>query len=146
MPGGSPYATLALLHGGEFSWTRFDVHPSVLIGCLALALLYFRAIHRGSGEAGVSGSAEQGAGSREQGAQASPAQILCFTGGLLVMFVALNGPIHELSDYFLFSAHMVQHLLLTLIMPPLLLIGTPAWLMRKLVAPRGVPRSEERRV
>ena len=31
-----------------------------------------------------------------------------------VLLVALNGPMHDLSDYYLFSVHMVQHLLLTL--------------------------------
>ena len=33
-----------------------------------------------------------------------------FVSGLLVMFLSLNGPLHDLSDYYLFSAHMVQHL------------------------------------
>ena len=28
---------------------------------------------------------------------------------------------HDLSDYYLFSVHMVQHLLLTLVFPPLLI-------------------------
>src|SRR5207249_4138645 len=46
----------------------------------------------------------------------------------LVLLVALNGPLHDLSDYYLFSAHMVQHLLLTLVVPPLLLAGTPGWI------------------
>jgi putative membrane protein len=44
---------------------------------------------------------------------------------MAIMLVALQGPLHELSDYFLFSAHMVQHLLIMLVMPPFLLAGTP---------------------
>ena len=32
---------------------------------------------------------------------------------------------HDLSDYYLFSMHMVQHLVLTLLFPPLLLAGIP---------------------
>src|SRR5256885_10840471 len=40
------------------------------------------------------------------------------------LFRSLNGPLHDLGDYYLFSAHMVQHLLLTLGVPPLLLTGT----------------------
>jgi len=51
------------------------------------------------------------------------------------MFFALNGPLHDLSDHYLFSAHMVQHLVLTLAFPPLLLYGTPAWVLRPLLAP-----------
>ncbi len=46
------------------------------------------------------------------------------------MFFALNGPLHDLSDDYLFSAHMVQHLVLTFLVPPLLLIGVPGWMLR----------------
>jgi cytochrome c oxidase assembly factor CtaG len=52
---------------------------------------------------------------------------------MLIMLLALQGPLHELSDYFLFSAHMVQHLLIMLVMPPFLLMGTPDWLIRPLL-------------
>jgi putative membrane protein len=55
-----------------------------------------------------------------------------------VIFVSLNGPLHDLSDKYLFSAHMAQHLLLTLLFPPLLLYGTPAWVVRPILAPRWV--------
>src|SRR2546423_11141947 len=41
------------------------------------------------------------------------------------MLVALVSPLDDLADHFLFSAHMVQHLLLTLGAAPLLLAGTP---------------------
>jgi putative membrane protein len=37
--------------------------------------------------------------------------------------------VHELSDRYLFSAHMVQHLVLTLVVAPLLLLATPAWML-----------------
>jgi putative membrane protein len=49
------------------------------------------------------------------------------------MFFSLNGWLHDLSDYYLFSAHMVQHLLLTLLVPPLLIAGTPGWMLRPLL-------------
>ena len=55
---------------------------------------------------------------------------------LAVLFLALNGPLHNLSDTYLFSAHMAQHLLLTLVFPPLLLYGTPASIVRPLLRPR----------
>ena len=37
-------------------------------------------------------------------------EVACFCGSLLLLLVALNGPIHDLSDYYLFSVHMAQHL------------------------------------
>ena len=49
------------------------------------------------------------------------------------MFIALLSPLHELGDNYLFGAHMVQHLLLMLMAPPLLLLGTPPWLLRPLL-------------
>src|SRR5438034_10789393 len=57
-----------------------------------------------------------------------------------VAFLALDGPLHNLSDNYLFSAHMAQHLVLTLLFPPLLLYGTPAWVVRPLIRPRWLFR------
>jgi putative membrane protein len=47
-----------------------------------------------------------------------------------VLLFALVSPLDPLGDEYLFSAHMTQHLLLTLVVPPLLLLGTPDWLLR----------------
>ncbi len=67
------------------------------------------------------------------GPPAKPWQVACFSAGLLLVLVSLNGPIHDLSDYYLFSIHMLQHLLLTLLLPPLLIAGTPGWLLQPLL-------------
>ncbi len=67
------------------------------------------------------------------GSAAVPAaQIQIFLLGSLTMFAALVSPLDTLAGY-LFSAHMVQHLLLALVAPPLLLAGTPRWLFRPLL-------------
>lgn len=60
-------------------------------------------------------------------------QRLSFFTALALLFVTLNGPLHDLSDFYLFSAHMVQHLVLTLIVPPLMIHGTPGWMLRPLL-------------
>src|SRR5439155_24516464 len=52
---------------------------------------------------------------------------------LLVLFAALAGPVDDLSDYYLFGAHMLQHMLLVFAMPPLLLYGTAGWMLRPLL-------------
>jgi putative membrane protein len=44
-------------------------------------------------------------------------------------------PIHDIGEGSLYSVHMVEHLVLTLVFPPALLKGTPAWLMRLLLRP-----------
>lgn len=48
----------------------------------------------------------------------------CFYGGLLVVVAAIDSPIDRYADR-LFWAHMVQHVLLTMVAPPLILLGRP---------------------
>ena len=104
----------------EFSWTHWHWHPDIIVGVLLLEGLYLLGVGRMRRRYGW--------------AERVPSrQVLYFTLGVLVIYVALSSPLHELSDNFLFSAHMVQHLLLWLLMPPLLLWGTPSWLLRPLV-------------
>ncbi len=50
---------------------------------------------------------------------------ILFTIGVILFFIALDSPISFLAKGTLFSAHMIQHLLLVLIVPPLLLLGLP---------------------
>jgi len=113
-------SALALLHPiANLSWWRWSIHPSTVIGIAALGALYIW-------------------GSVRLRQQPTTSQKIFFAAGLLVMFASLNGPIHDLSDDYLFSAHMVQHLLLTLAVPPLLLAGTPGWLLRPVLSPKYV--------
>ena len=58
---------------------------------------------------------------------------VAFTAGVLTLFIALATPLDTLADEYLFTAHMFQHLLLTLVAAPLLLAGTPDWLFRDFV-------------
>ncbi len=66
---------------------------------------------------------------------ASRRHVALFSLGVLTLWVASTWPMHDLSERFLYSAHMVQHLLFTLVAPPLLLLGTPDWLARWLLRP-----------
>jgi putative membrane protein len=50
-----------------------------------------------------------------------------FLAGVLLLLLDLVSPIDTLADRYLFSAHIVQHFLLALVIPPLLLLGTPAF-------------------
>ena len=68
--------------------------------------------------------------------EADPRKVATFTLGILVLVVAVASPLHVLSEEYLFSAHMTQHVLMTLVAPPLLLLGLPDWLLRPLLAGR----------
>lgn len=65
-------------------------------------------------------------------------QVLAFGAGLVTIWIAADYPIHDISEGYLYSVHMVQHLLLSLVAPPLLLIGTPDWLLRSLLGRPGI--------
>lgn len=58
--------------------------------------------------------------------------------GLWVVYLSEGTPLHTLAENYLFSAHMLQHVLLTMIMPPLVLLGLPAWLFRPLLRWRAI--------
>lgn len=108
--------TLFLHPNVDLSQGGFTVHWSTVIGLAALGALWL---------------ARSGAHRRRSPAQrVRPAQAAWFFGGLVVMFFALNGPVHDISDYYLFTGHMVQHLVLTIVVPPMLLLGTPGWMLR----------------
>lgn len=114
----------ALLHPiTRVSWLQWSIHPSTVVGLVGLGALYtWRARSAPPGES------------------LHPARRASFLAALMVIFVSLNGPIHDLSDDYLFSAHMVQHLLLTLAMPPLLLAGIPGWMLRPALGNPAVRR------
>lgn len=97
----------------DLSQGGFTVHWSTVIGLAALQALW---ILRARAHAAAQ--------------KPSVLQAACFSIGLITMFAALNGPVHDIADFYLFSGHMVQHLVLTIVVPPLLLIGTPGWMLR----------------
>jgi putative membrane protein len=106
-----------------FTWLGGEIHTEVIGGVLLLAGLYTYGVVR-------------------SGRRIPLSQALAFFGGCAALLVALNGPLHDLSDYYLLSAHMVQHLLLTLVVAPLWLAGTPGPLLDQLLTPllrRRVP-------
>jgi cytochrome c oxidase assembly factor CtaG len=62
-----------------------------------------------------------------------PREFIQFILGILILFLALTSPLDAMSDDYLFSAHMIQHSLLTLAAPPLILAGIPGWLAAYIV-------------
>jgi putative membrane protein len=102
-----------------FRWTTWNADPVVLAGLAALGAAYAVALAR----------------HRRQSPhyRIRARTVLSFYAGLTILLGALTGPLHDLSDYYLFSAHMVQHLVLAFAMPPLLLYGTPGWMLRPLL-------------
>jgi len=105
--------------GLNFWLTHWNWDPSIVIGAALIVGLYLYAIGPLC--------------KRHHFEPASKGQIFAFLLSVGLMFLALVSPLDELGDSYLFSAHMVQHLFLTIVGPPLLLIGTPAWFIRPIL-------------
>ncbi len=63
-----------------------------------------------------------------------------FLTGMGVLWLGADWPVHDLAEGYLYSMHMTQHLLFTLVAAPLLIAGMPAWMLRVLFAPAPVRR------
>ncbi|MFI5272250.1 MAG: cytochrome c oxidase assembly protein [Ktedonobacterales bacterium] len=57
------------------------------------------------------------------------ARVAAFATGFALLALALVSPLHALGMSYLLTAHMVQHMLLTVVAPPLLLLGLPGWML-----------------
>lgn len=113
------------------AWKVLDLHVTVVLGIALFCWLYAMAVTRWRVRYGwdnllpVSGPAVH--------RPIETWRVVCFAIGQIVLFLSLNGPIHHLSDYFLFSAHMVQHLLLNLVWAPLTVLALPPWLVEAML-------------
>lgn len=62
-------------------------------------------------------------------------QIAWFTGGVVLFLAVETWPLHDVATGSLFTAHMIEHMTLALLVPPMILNGTPWWLLRLVVKP-----------
>lgn len=99
---------------------QWNWEPSVLLGLVAVTIAYFYAI----------GPLRR---KYDLGPPAALKQRAYFVIAMLVCAVALLSPIDAIGDEYLFTVHMVQHLMLAALWPPLVLMSIPGWLVRPLL-------------
>ncbi len=63
---------------------------------------------------------------------------IAFVGAILMLWAASDWPMHDISEEYLYSAHMIQHMMLSYFLPPLVLMATPTWLARVLLGDRAL--------
>jgi putative membrane protein len=63
-------------------------------------------------------------------------ELALFALGVLALWIGLDWPVGLLAAGYLLSARTLQNLLFVMVAPPLLLLGTPRWLLRGLLRPR----------
>ncbi len=97
----------------------WEVEPSIAVGCALIILVYLIATPvRLSWRSAV------------------------FVFGAVLMFFTLVGPLDFLGDNYLFSAHMLEHVLLAFLIPILLIVGLPAGLARRTTRPAPIAAVE----
>ncbi|MDP8927589.1 MAG: cytochrome c oxidase assembly protein [Actinomycetota bacterium] len=101
----------------------FHAHPDVVALVVALLAGYTVAVRRW-GKLFHPGRREPAATGR---------QWALFVAGIASLYLALGWPVHDLGEGYLYTFHMLQHLLLGFVTPPLILLGTPEWLGRLLL-------------
>lgn len=87
----------------------WNPHLSVVVGCAGLIVEYLVATRPSLGRAAL------------------------YISGVVLLLLSLISPLDALGDAYLFSAHMLQHIVLILVVPPLLLLGLPAESVERLL-------------
>ena len=103
----------------------FHVHPSVVLILGGLVVAYLAALRRHE---------------RSTAETVEPRRRRLFLGGVAALVLGASWPIHDLAERYLYSMHMVQHMLFTFVAAPLLVVGMPAWMWRQLLRPYPLRR------
>lgn len=106
----------------QFHWS---IHPDVILLCIILEVGYLYAVTQLRDLVSDAGRVRR-------------SQAAMFTSGVLTIYIAAGTPIHDISEQYLLSVHMLQHALFTMAAAPLLLAGIPAWVWQALLRQRGV--------
>lgn len=99
------------LIGPHDLWAAWTVDPWIVVPLLAVHWLYGRGVARMWRRAGA-------------GRGVSRMRVAAFLGGEAALVLAFVWPFDMLGET-LFAAHMVQHMLLSVVAPPLLILGMP---------------------
>ena len=67
-------------------------------------------------------------------------QFVSFLAAMLVFWTASDWPLHDLAENYLYSAHMVQHYMMSYLLAPLVLLSIPEWMARTLLGNARVMR------
>ena len=59
--------------------------------------------------------------------------LVAFVAAMVLLWIGSDWPLHDLAEEYLYSMHMLQHMVLSYFVPPLALLATPEWLFRSIV-------------
>lgn len=113
----------------EVDFWRWVPHPEVWLLVAGLVVLYAYAARAIGPKVVPAGTPA-----------VSRAQWRWFGLGIVLLWMAADWPMHDIGERYLYLVHMVQHLLLTLVVPAVMLLATPTWLARLVVGEGRVDR------
>jgi putative membrane protein len=108
-------------------WLAWNFNPITLLGIALFTGAYFYALGPLRRRYGWAEGVERW-------------RVATFVTGTVIFTLALISPLDTLGDEYLFSAHMVQHMLICVVAPPLWLLGTPGWMLSPLFRRPAVAR------
>jgi len=101
---------------------RFQAHPEIWLLILFLIGAYTYAVKVIGPQAGVP---------KDQ--TLSRKNLITFIGAIGLLWVSTDWPMHDISEEYLYSVHMFQHMVLAYFVPPLVLLAIPEWLFRAVI-------------
>ncbi|MDI3256384.1 MAG: cytochrome c oxidase assembly protein [Kyrpidia sp.] len=108
-------------------WSMWNI--PLLLAVLAVGLIYFAA-WRHPGGRNRSGAGTVGMG--------KTGRMISFYSGLFLFYLFGGSPLDDLGHMYLFSVHMTAMAVQYMVVPPLILLGLPDWMVRPLMDRRGL--------
>ena len=101
---------------------RFQAHPEIWLLIVFLIGAYTYAVKVIGPQAGV-----------PKDETLSRKNLIAFIGAIGLLWFSTDWPMHDISEEYLYSVHMFQHMVLTYFIPPLVLLAIPEWLFRAVI-------------
>ena len=101
---------------------RFQAHPEIWLLIVFLIGAYTYAVKVIGPQAGVP---------KDQ--TLSRKNLIAFIGAIGLLWFSTDWPMHDISEEYLYSVHMFQHMVLAYFVPPLVLLAIPEWLFRAVI-------------
>ena len=101
---------------------RFQAHPEIWLLIVFFIVAYTYAVRVIGPQAGVP---------KDQ--ILSRKNLMAFIGGIGLVWFSTDWPMHDISEEYLYSVHMFQHMVLAYFVPPLVLLAIPEWLFRAVI-------------
>ena len=118
---------MSLLHIGGREWLDWPFQPEVILPLLLLQGAYLYAVSELRPRISDADSVNR-------------RQVALFSSGMLVLYLATGSIVDHLADNYLLSAHVVELVMIPLGAVPLLIAGTPGWLVAYALRSAGVAR------